>query len=212
MIEYKNIKEILKNKSLKNYEEIKLVESEAFDLKYIDITKSHNFFFLEVEYKIKNWINSLNTELELNNLKSMPNYAFIHYLSKEIYPENYTPEVGVIFLDDEKLEYLNIDKEEYIEKIGDFSFDNCYEDILFETFGLELDKTRTELIDKSQMFKDLKDNAIMDCCNIVENWENTYLEEFHLAEKAFLVALGQATYDIVFNSINENKNLLEGNK
>lgn len=212
MIEYEKIKGSLKTKSLKNYKEIKLVENDIFELKYIDAIKSHNFFFLELENKIKDWINSLNTELEINNLKSLPNYAFIHYLSKGIYPEDYAPEVGIVVLDDKNLEYFNIDKEEYISKMGDFCFDNCYENILFEIFGLELNKEKTKLIDRSEMFKELKNSAFMDYYSIIENWEKTYSDEFCLAEKSFLIALGKATYDIVFDSINEKNNLLKGYK
>lgn len=201
MIKYEEIKETLKNKSFNIYKDIKLVEKDSFNLKYIDAKKSHNLFFSELDIKMEDWINSLNEDLELKNLESLPEYAFIHYISKKLYPEDYYPEVGVALLDEEKLKHHNIDKEEYISKMGDFSFDNFYEDVLFEIFGLDFDKEKTNLIDRTEMFQNFKDEPFMNYYNIVEKWENIYSGELCLSEKAFLIALGQATYEIICKSI-----------
>lgn len=97
MIKYEEIKKTLKSKSLEKYKELKKVEKETFDLVYIDKEKSFFLFFDQIEKEIENWINSLNQDLDLENLKKEPHYALIHRLIKEIYPSDYADEVGTIY-------------------------------------------------------------------------------------------------------------------
>lgn len=201
MIEYEDIKDTLINKSFNIYKKITKVENEDFNLKYVNKNKFHKLIFSNIENKIKDWINSLNNDLEIKNLEKLPDYSFIHYISKTTYPDDYAPEVGLINLDEYKLEKYNIDKEDYISKVGEFCFDNCYEEILHEVFDFDIDDKKTKLIDKTEMLKEFENKAFMDYYSIVEKWEYIYTNEIYLVEKAFLIALGQATYEIIFKSI-----------
>jgi hypothetical protein len=201
MIKYEEIKEILKSKSLEKYKELKKVEKETFDLVYIDKEKSFSLFFDQIEEEIKSWINSLNQKLELENLQNEPNYALIHRLMKELYPSDYADEVGVVILDDEKLKRFNLNKEEMIEKSGEFNFDNWYGEALSEFFGYELDEKKSNIIDRTEMIEDFKNKPLEELNNLATEWEELFVEEYGLGNKAFLVALGQATYEIICKSI-----------
>lgn len=212
MIKYEEVKEVLKNKSLEKYRILKKVEKETFDLKYIDKEKSFFLFFNQIEEEIESWINSLNQDLELENLKKEPHYALIHKLMKEMYPSDYADEVGIVILDDEKLKRFNLNKEEMIEQSGEFNFENWYSEAFTEFFGYELNEKKSNIIDRTEMIEDFKNIDLEDLNDIAAKWEELFVVEYHLGNKAFLVSLGQAAYDIVFNSINENKNILEENK
>lgn len=204
MIKYDEIKDILKNKSFEKYKDLKKVEEDNFDLLYIDKEKSFFLFFNQIEEEINNWINSLNHNLELENLQKQPNYALIHKITKELYPKDYADEVGIVILDDEKLKLFNLSKEEFIKQSGDFNFENWYGETLSELFGYELNEEKSNIIDRTEMIEEFKNNPLNELNVIAGKWEDLFVAEYHLGNKAFLIALGQATYEIIFKSINFN--------
>lgn len=204
MIKYEEIKEILKNKSFEKYKELKKVEEENFDLVYIDKEKSFFLFFNQIEKEIKSWINSLNQDLELENLQKQPNYALIHKITKNLYPSDYAGEVGIVILSEEKLKRFNLSKEEMIEQSGDFNFENWYGETLSELFGYDLNEKKSNIIDRTEMIEDFKNNPLNELNNIAGKWEELFVAEYSLGNKAFLISLGQATYEIIFKSINLN--------
>lgn len=212
MVKYKEIKNVLENKAFQIFEGLEFVEKEKFELKYINKHKLFNIFFEQIKEELELWVESLNTDIEKNNLKLEPNYALIHHMSKNIYPEDFDETVCILIIDDYKLERFDFNREEIIERAGEFNFDNWYGSVISEYFTYELDEDISKLIDRTEMLNDFKTKPLEELSSISENWEEIFYEEIGLASKAFLIALGQATYDIVFNSINENKNLLEGNK
>ena len=204
MIKYEEIKETLKNKSFEKYKELKKVEEDNFDLVYVDKEKSFFLFFNQIEVEIKNWVNSLNQDLELENLQKQPDYALIHKITKELYPRDYAGEVGIVILYDEKLKRFNLSKEEMIEQSGDFNFENWYGETLSELFGYDLNEEKSNIINRTEMIEDFKNNPLNELNNIAGKWEDLFVAEYSLGNKAFLIALGQATYEIIFKSINFN--------
>lgn len=201
MIKYDELKEMLINKSFEKYKDLKKVEEDNFDLIYIDKEKSFFLIFNQIEEEIKNWINSLNKDLELENLKKQPDYALIHKITKELYPNDYADEVGIVILSETKLKRFNLTKEEMIEQAGEFNFENWYGETLSEFFGYELDEKKSNIIDRTKMIADFKNTPLNELNNIAGKWEDLFIAEYYLGNKAFLIALGQATYEIIFKSI-----------
>lgn len=201
MIKYEDLKETLISKSFEKYKNLKKVEEETFNLVYVDKEKSFFLIFNQIEEEIKNWINSLNKDVELENLKQLPDYALIHKITKELYPNDYANEVGIVILTDAKLKRFNLSKEEMIEQAGEFNFENWYVDSLSEFFGYELDEEKSNIIDRKKMINDFNNTPLSELNNLAGKWEDLFLAEYYLANKAFLIALGQATYEIIFKSI-----------
>lgn len=204
MIKYEEIKETLISKSFEKYKNLKKVEEDNFDLIYIDKEKSFFLIFNQIEKEIKNWIKSLNKDLELENLKKQPDYALIHKITKELYPNDYADEVGIVILSEAKLKLFNLSKEEMIEQSGEFNFDNWYGETLADFFGDELDEKKSNIIDRTEMIEDFKNNPLNELNSIAGKWEDLFISEYYLVNKAFLIALGQATYEIIFKSIKLN--------
>lgn len=197
MIQYSKIKEELKSKSLTIFKNTKTVENEDFSLKYLDLHKFYDFYFPHVETEIEEWIESMNKEIEIKNLQKLPEYSFIHYHSKKEFPEDFDEEVGLLLINKERLKQFDIVLEEHIEQTGDFNYDNCYSDSMYEIFGYEVDEEKTKLLDTTEMLESLKNIPICEMCDIVEKWEDIFLEEIINSEKAFLIALGQAAHEIL---------------
>jgi len=173
-----------------------MVCQEKIKKKYFDMNKLFDYFYSQILPHAENFAEDLNDIQNIKNLKMQPDFAFVHYLGNQLYPELYRNTVCEIDIDPEYLKQLDVSVDEYMEKtIGDRYMTDLYSDVVFEIIDHKLDKEISTLINRNEMLKELNQVPISELELASIRWEGVYVDEYGIFANAVFVAFSRYFYN-----------------
>lgn len=199
-----NEKELLKeikDLSFENYKKMKSLEGKKLKFYHVIKESIFEYNFLKLEKYLKVWIRSLKNQIEIDNLKKMPDYAFIHFIGKN---NNtcYADEVGLINVNLEDLKSFNMTLEEYMEQEScDFNFDNYYGELIADIFSIEIDKELSKHVDRTNMIHIYSTEPIEKHYKLSEIIQGDIISEMAHTQQMLFCAIGRSTLELTTKRI-----------
>jgi hypothetical protein len=178
-------KEDIKRESLK----IETIGSRSTQIEYTDRDKAFDYYYEQLKDKIIEWSEHINNEHQIKNMRNSEDYAFVHFLAKKMYPEEYTNDVGVELIKPCILKHFNINAEEYMKMQANKDiYEVMYSETLLDLINMELNENVLNFTKNNELINEYKTTPIVEHESVIEKWIEIFSEETLFIAESILIA------------------------